>query len=176
MRKYQFVNLLLLLLVCSCSLYRSQFGSFYAIRSSSKALTEQAIISLIQDGTLQTQATVFRRLIEREATLNGHKVADTWVDDTHFVVYRNRKNFVVFHPPNRTFYGLNLANCGTPLSEPEGLIGPNCDLIVHSIDFLQSDSTLHSIGWEAAGPALAEFKKSILPIIRQRAKAMEKKY
>ncbi|WP_460677260.1 hypothetical protein [Hymenobacter coalescens] len=157
------------ILLSSCSFYRWHLGSFYPIKAKSKALTEQAIISLIQDGTFQTRIGTWRPLIEQKAALLGGQVVGHWVDTTYVTGYRNRKGFVVFHPPTHTFYSFELCNCGGPVSEPEGLIGPDCDLRITSMNVLQPDSALQSIEWRDAGPALTEFKRNILPAIRKRA-------
>ncbi|RTQ50003.1 hypothetical protein EJV47_10190 [Hymenobacter gummosus] len=160
-------------MLSGCGFYRWQLGSYYSVRASSKALTEQAIISLIQDGSIQVRSDVWRPIIERQAALAGGELVGHWVDNSYVVKHRNRKGFVIFHPANRTFYSFDFCNCGAPVEEPEGLVGPNCDLRIHSINALQQDSVLHAINWPEAGPALAEFRKNILPVIRCRVAALD---
>ncbi|QNP50951.1 hypothetical protein [Hymenobacter qilianensis] len=170
---YKGTVLSFLMLLSGCGFYQEQFGSYHRIKASSKALTEKAIISLIQDGTLQTRNQLWQFLLAKRAALGEVRLAGTWVDSTHAIGHRNRKSFVIFHSNNQVFYSLALYNCGEPVVSPEGLIGPNCDLRIESINALQSDSVLRQVEWKEASPALTEFKEAILPIIRRRIELMK---
>ncbi|WP_126546917.1 hypothetical protein [Hymenobacter amundsenii] len=161
-------------MLSSCSTYHEQFRSFYPIKACSKGLTEEGIISLYRDSTFQTNFQILQPLVARDAERRGGKVIGDlkFISDGYFFDYRSNKVFILYHPGTSIFYGFDLCNCGYPISPSQGLIGQNCDLRIASISVLQSDSVV-KLGWADAGPALIEFKKSILPLIRRRVTSIK---
>lgn len=162
---------LLIISLSGCGLSRQLFGRYYWIGGGTFGISqdelEKRVSSLYAAKRLTTNTSAWAVLKAREVTAKYGKDINFSVppDKGYAPERKGRKHFLVYSAKNQAFYRYSFRNF-----RGLGKAHTPCDLLVESVTVLQPDSTLQELEWRAAGPALAVFKKDLLPIIRKEGK------